>query len=411
MSTAALPKRNDPCPCGSGKRFKHCHGSLASDSRLESALGQRARGDLTGALASLDRTLEETPGQPHALNIRGLVRQDLMDLEGAEDDFRAAIARNRDFAEAHFNLGILMLVMGRYAEGWREYGWRTRAPGYADYANYPFGMPRWNGEPLAGKRILVHGEQGFGDTIQCARFLGPLAREAAAVDVFCQPALVSLMQRMPGVGQAQGNLADRPTHDFHAPIIDIAAHYLATVDAPHWFGPYVRPLEQRLSRWAPELARKGRPLVGFVWKGSALQSNDRLRSLTPESAIALSAGAKNATFVNLQFGEAPPPGAAWIDAGSRLRDWDDTVAVLAHLDLVIAVDTAVAHVAGAMAKPVWVVRPFYPDWRWGASGEDTRWYPSMKVLRQHAPGDWSGVLADVAARLAAQNSSSATSGR
>jgi hypothetical protein len=401
VNSAVAPRRNDPCPCGSGKRYKNCHGSLSWDPRLEKVLERQAAGDLPGALVVLDGILAETPNHPRALNIQGVVRHELMDLPGAEESLRKAIALSPDFADAHMNLGLVLLILGRYAEAWPEYEWRTRRAGYKDYANFDFGMPRWKGEPLTGKAILVHGEQGLGDTIQCARFLAPLAKEASAVDVFCHPPLVDLMQRMRGVRRAYATLAERPTQDFHAPIIDIAAHYLPHFEAPHWLGPYITPLPERVARWSPEIAGARRPLVGFTWKGSALQANDSRRSLAPQVAADFTRRAANATFVNLQFGEPPPAGADWIDVGSKLRDWDDTVAVISQLDLVIAVDTAVVHIAGAMGKPVWVVRPFYPDWRWGASGESARWYPSATILNQYQPGDWSGVLDDVVRRLEA----------
>ena len=401
MNPAVAPRRNDPCPCGSGKRYKNCHGSLSWDPRLEKVIERQGAGDLPGALAVLDGILAETPGHARALNIQAVIRTELMDLRGAEESLRKAIALSADFADARMNLGFVLLMLGRYAEAWPEYEWRTKRAGYKDYANFDFGMPRWKGEPLAGKAILVHGEQGLGDTIQCARFLGPLAREAAAVDVFCHPPLVDLMQRMPGVRRAYATLAEKPTQDFHAPIIDVAAHFLPTEDAPHWLGPYITPLPERVARWAPELEGARRPRVGFTWKGSALQVNDSRRSLTPPLAADFTRRVPSATFVNLQFGEPPPPGTDWVDVGSRVRDWDDTVAVISQLDLVLAVDTAVVHVAGAMGKPVWVVRPFYPDWRWGVTGENTRWYPSAKIFNQHRLGDWSGVLDDVAARLAA----------
>jgi hypothetical protein len=403
--------RNAPCPCGSGKRFKHCHGSLERGIAVDKAIEQRHRGDLHGAKQTLDAELAAVPGEPRALNMLGVVLQELHDLEGAEKAFRDAIAASPEFADAHFNLGILLLVRGDYASGWREYEWRTQRPGYGDYANYPFGMPRWQGEPLAGKRILVHAEQGFGDTLQCARFLEPLAKMASEVEVFCQPALVPVLSRIRGVRRVWGALSERPTQDFHAPIIDIAAHFLPSAAAPHWFGAYIAPLPERAREWASFAQGKPRPHVGIAWKGSAKQVNDHFRSLTPDQARALERALPGATLVNLQAGDPPPPGAQWLDPGARLRDWDDTIALVDTLDLVLSVDTAVAHVAGAMGKPVWTLRWFSPDWRWGASGSETRWYPSMRIFWQQSPFEWGDVMNDIAREFARQNSSSATSGR
>jgi hypothetical protein len=393
VNPASPTRRNDPCPCGSGRRYKHCHGDIAYlDRELDRALEQRGAGEFRAALATIDEALAHAPDHARLANIQGVIRQELKDLDGAMESFHKAIELSPEFADAHFNLGILLLALGDYERGWAEYEWRTRRPGYADYANYPFGMPRWRGEPPAGKRILVHAEQGLGDTIQCVRFLERLAGDGAHVDLFCQPPLIQLMQRVRGVGRAWATLDERPTHDYHAPIIDVAAHYLPAISAPHWMGPYISPLPERVGEWASLLADAPRPLVGIAWKGNARHVNDRMRSLTPELALELAKMAQGVTFVNLQAGEPPPAGADWIDAGSRIRDWDDTVAIIDSLDLVVCVDTAVAHVAGAMGKPVWLLRCFSPEWRWGASGDTTRWYPSMRIFWQDLPGDWSRVL-------------------
>ena len=401
MNLASSLRRNDPCPCGSGRRYKHCHGDPAYlDRELDRALEQRAAGELHAALATLDEALVRAPDHARLVNIQGVIRQELRDLDGAMQSFRRAIDLSPDFADAHFNLGILLLALGDYEHGWIEYEWRTRRPGYADYANYPFGMPRWRGEPLAGRKVLVHAEQGLGDTIQCARFLERLADDGAQVDLFCQASLMPLMQRVAGVERAWATLDERPTHDFHAPIIDVAAHYLPTIEAAHWMGPYISALPERVSEWASFFADARRPLVGIAWKGNAKQVNDRMRSLTPELALELSDLAQGVTFVNLQPGEPPPAGAKWIDAGSRIRDWDGTLAIIDSLNLVVSVDTAVAHAAGAMGKPVWLLRWFSPDWRWGASGETTRWYPSMRIFWQDGPGDWSRVLNRAGSELA-----------
>ena len=402
MATSTqAPTRNGPCPCGSGKRYKHCHGALALDPRLERAQALRLTGDFPGTLRLLDAALAETPDSPALLNAQGFARQELRELEGAERSYRRAIALSPDYAHAHFNLGLLLLARERYEEGWAEYAWRTRRPDYNDWAAFPFGMPRWNGEPLAGKRILLHAEQGLGDTLQCARYIEPLAREAAEVDVFCHPPIVSMMQRMRGVGRALGALHERPTHDYHAPLLDVAAHFLPSSSAPRWMGRYLSPLPERVEAWAGEFARRREPWIGFAWKGNPQHVNDWMRSLTPALAVEFTQRARGVRWVNLQFGERPPAGADWIDYGARLADWEDTLAILHHLDLVIAVDTSVAHAAGAMERPVWLLRHFAPEWRWGEGTGKTPWYPTMELFAQPAPGDWKGLLESVASRLAA----------
>ncbi len=390
---ATAPRRLEPCPCGSGRRYKDCHGSLRAAALPEGyAAGLRLRNEdrLEEALAVLDEKIAAAPRGVAMLNLRALVRQDLHDVAGALSDFEAAIAIDPFFVDAHFNRGQALLMQGDYARGWPEYEWRTRVPGYADYANYSFGMPRWKGEDLAGRSILVHAEQGQGDTIQFARFIAPFARAGASIDVFCHPPLAGVMSRVPGVRAAMSQLAERPTHDFHAPIIDLGIARLPDASALHWFGPYIEALPPRIERFAPLFAASRRPLVGIAWKGSPRNAIDRTRSLTREVAAELATG--DATYVNLQLGE-PALSPAMIDAAGQVSDWDDTAAIVAQLDAVIAVDTALAHFAGAMGKPVSLLLRYAGDWRYGQHGESTPWYPSMTLLRQSRRGDWSDVIA------------------
>lgn len=397
-SISPPPRRLDPCPCGSGKRYRDCHGSLAAsapppDPDFTAAVALRAAGDVDAALAQVERKLRETPADATFLNLKGLLLQDRLELPGAIAAFDAAIAAVPAFPEAHYNLALALLLAGDYARGWDEYEWRTRVPGYGDYSNYPFGIPRWKGEPLAGRSLLVHAEQGHGDTIQFARFLAPLAAHGATIDVFCHPPLVELMARMPGVHRAFDTLDERPAQDFHAPIVDAAAAQLPSRDAPHWFGPYVTPDAEATAALGAQLAGARRPLIGISWKGSPRHANDRIRSLSREQATRLVRG--DATFVNLQLAEAPLS-PAMLQLGPATSDWAGTAALLGHLDLVVTVDTAIGHLAGAMGKPVFDLLSFSPDWRWGVSGEATPWYPSMRLFRQSRRGEWDPVIDRVA---------------
>jgi hypothetical protein len=399
---AAPPRRLDPCPCGSGKRYRDCHGSLAPPAPphpdFDAATALNAAGRHGEALALLDAALARSHDN-EMQNLRGLVRVHLMDLERAVADFDAVIARDATHVFAHYNRGLVRLMRRDYPGGWADYAWRTRAPNYADYANFPFGMPRWKGEPLAGKRLLVHAEQGHGDTIQFARFLAPLAAQGAHIDVFCQPPLVSLMSRIEGVRSATGSLAERPTHDFHTSIMDAGILQLPAANAPHWRGAYVTALPEIAQRYAAALAHRPRPLIGIAWKGSALHTNDRNRSMPRELAKGLVRS--GATFVNLQLGE-PALAAEMIDPAPPLASWEDTAGLVSQLDLVVSVDTAVAHLAGAMGKPVLLLVPFSPDWRWGTGGEETPWYPDMRLLRQREPGGWRELIEAAVQRYGAR---------
>lgn len=205
---------------------------------------------------------------------------DLLDIEGARQSLARALEISPSFAEAHFNLALAHLISGDYARGWAEYEWRTRAPGYADYANFPFGMPRWRGEPLDGRSLLVHAEQGFGDTLQFARFLTRAAADGAQVDVFCQPPLAPILSRVEGVRRAVSDLIERPRNDYHAPIMDLGAYYLPEIAARHWFGTYVHALPERVELWRPRIEPLPPPRVGLVWQGSAKNVGGYKRSMT-----------------------------------------------------------------------------------------------------------------------------------
>ena len=358
------PRRLDPCPCGSGRRYKDCHGSLQNPNAQE----------------------------VRALNLEGLEHQGRLEIDAAIACFRKAIELAPSTPESHLNLALVLLLSGNEAEGWRELEWRTRVPGYGDYANFSFGMPRWRGEPLAGKRLLVHAEQGQGDTIQFARYLGPLAKSGVEIDLFCHPPLVSFMSRIAGVRSATTSLVERPTHDYHAPLLDIAAHFVTDPKTPRWPGPYVAPLDERVDRWRRELEGRPRPWIGIAWKGSPRHANDRNRSLPTAQAATLVEGV-DATFMSLQVEpheSLDRPNV--IDLAPRLADWDDTAGVFGLLDVLVTVDTAAAHVAGAMELPTWLLLPFSPDWRWGLSDERTAWYPSLRLFRQAGPGEWRPVL-------------------
>jgi hypothetical protein len=390
------PRRLDPCPCGSGRRYKDCHGALSFESALARVLDERSQGNRAAARQALQPLLDATPPLASAWNTDGLLRMDEGDHEGAKRSFRRAVELAPELAAAHVNLGTMLLLEGDYAAGWSEYAWRTRVPNYADYANYPFGIPRWQGEPLTGRSILIHGEQGFGDTLQFARFIARLAGDGATVDVFCQPPLVRLLGTIRGVRRATGELAERPTQDFHAPIMDLGSHYLRSAQAPRWDGPYVAAAPDFPSPHVASLDAIAPPRLGYVWKGSAKHSGDQYRSLTRSQAELLTAGSRG---VDLQFDTAEPLSPT-LHKLAQPADWAETAALVSRLDLLVTVDTAIAHLAGAMGKEVWVLLPFAPDWRWGESGDATPWYPSMRLFRQPAIDDWESVIRAVRQALA-----------
>ncbi len=306
-----------------------------------------------------------------------------------------AIALRPDFASAHWNQGVALLLGGDMAAGWEKYEWRKRR--FPDSFGSAPG-PQWDGGALNGRTILVLAEQGFGDTIQFARYLPLLARRGARVMVECAASLVPLLAAMPGVAQACA-VGRRPAYDVWVDQMSLPRLFGTTIDTVPCPAAYLQADAGRLAHWGGVLPAGLR--VGLAWSGNPLHSNDARRSM-PAEALAPIVAAGGGSLVSLQVGSrsgevAMLPGVT--DLGSALTDWRETAAVVAALDLVITVDTAVAHLAGALGIPVWVMLPHAPDWRWMLGRADSPWYACMRLFRQQRPGDWTGLAAEVAGAL------------
>lgn len=291
--------------------------------------------------------------------------------------------------EAHWNLASALLLAGEMPRGLREYEWRKRHPAYrADFSPLP--GPYWAGGDPTGKVILVRAEQGFGDTILFARYLPSVAERGGTPVLQCDPKLVPLLSGMPGVVV----LPRSARVEGYDAWIDMMSLPLAIGGVPFAAG-YLRPGPRR------DDAKGFR--VGIAWAGNSAQANDRQRSI-PAAALAPLLAASGVSFVNLQVG----PNAAESglpDLSAQLTDFAETAALIASLDLVISVDTAVAHLAGALGAPVWVLLAHVPDWRWQLHRNDSPWYSSARLFRQGAPGDWGGVISQVVEALAQKRSS------
>ncbi len=306
-----------------------------------------------------------------------------------------AIALQPDFAAAHWNQGVALLLGGDLAAGWEKYEWRKRR--FPDSFGSAAG-PQWDGEPLDGRTILVLAEQGFGDTIQFARYLPPLAQRGARVVVECAPSLVPLLAAMPGVAQACVR-DERPAYDLWVDQMSLPRLFETTLAAMPNPDAYLRADADRLAHWHGVLRAGLR--VGLVWAGNPLHSNDARRSM-PVAALAPIVAAGRGSLVSLQAGARGEDVAALpevLDYADALTDWRETAAAIAALDLVVTVDTAVAHLAGALGTPVWVMLPHAPDWRWMLDRTDSPWYSCMRLFRQDKPGDWDGVAVRVAGAL------------
>jgi Flp pilus assembly protein TadD len=354
---------------------------------------------LVEAEALLLRAAAPADAPPQALaNLANLrVAQNRVDEAIALSD--RALAAGLDAPEVHFSRAMTLLVAGRMAEGFAEYEHRFGTRLYAGMARQGPGLP-WQGEPLEGGRILLWPEQGLGDTLQFARYARLLAARGAQVIIEAQPPLVRLLAAsLPARVVAPGTAVEA---DFHCPMLSLP-HRLGTVPPqPQWDGAYLQAPPDGAA--AAALAALPRPRVGLVWAGNPSHLNDANRSL-PFEALAPLLAVPDVHFCALQFGPAAADASrraaatAWTDLAPLIADFADTAAALASLDLLVTVDTSVAHLAGALGLPAWVMLPFSPDWRWQLEREDTPWYPSLRLLRQRTPRDWAPVVRDAATRL------------
>jgi hypothetical protein len=343
------------------------------------------------------------PNHTAALSSRGVALQALNRHAEAIASFDRALALAPDYADAHFNRSLARLAIGDYRAGQLEYEWRWKRTGAAPLR---LNRPLWLGEtPLAGKTILLHAEQGLGDTIQFVRYVPRLAAAGAKVVLEVHPELKAPLSRVPGAAAVIGRGEPRPAFDLHCPLGSLPLACKTEPASVPADIPYLAAEPARVERWRERLAALDPPRIAIVWAGNAAHANDRNRSL-PFAKLAPLWANSRARFVGLQrdlrAGDAPLlQGAPVLHLGSELADFDDTAAVLAGCDLLIAVDTAVAHLAGALGRPLWVLLPFSADWRWTKDSDRSPWYPSARLYREARPGGWDDVIARVARDLAA----------
>lgn len=352
------------------------------------------------AIAAFDRALAGAPQHVKAHNNRGRALQALNRHAEALASFDKAIAVDKDYADAHFNRSHALLTLGDLRKGFAAYEWRWKRSGM-EGAQRKLGRPLWLGEyPLGGKTILLHAEQGLGDTIQFARYAPILAKAGAKVVLEVQPELKALLSGLEGVQACVARGETLPAFDVHCPLLSLPLAMktdLQSVPAPI---PYLKADADRIERWKPRLEALPGKRVAIAWAGHARHVNDRNRSLALEQLAALFTR-DGVSFVSIQ--RELRDGDADILAryrnvshvGDALTDMADTAAIVALTDLTLAVDTSVVHLSGALGRPVWIMLPFVPDWRWGLGQETSPWYPQARLFRQPALGDWAQVVAAV----------------
>ena len=372
---------------------------FAADAHANLGALEQRRGRSEAALRRYAAAVALAPADPRVWSNLGSARYWAGRLDLAGRAFERALALAPGFADGRFHRGLLRLLLGDYVGGFADYEERRKRR--SGIVRLRRAIPGWAGEDPAGKRLLVWGEQGLGDTIHFARFVPLLTARGAEVTLAAPRRLVSLLRTLGGVERVQSFEEPLPAVDLQAPLMSL----------PHLLGlgaAAAAPLAPYLASPPASAAfvTDGRPLVGLAWAGSPTNESDAWRSLALERLSPLLA-LKGLRFVSLQVGpRAADVAAAGLEGRLETRedlgDFADTAAVVAGLDLVVTVDTALAHLAGAMGKEAWVMLSHVPDWRWGMKGETTPWYPSLRLFRQESPGDWDGVVRRIARALAAR---------
>ncbi|MDX1486215.1 MAG: tetratricopeptide repeat protein [Alphaproteobacteria bacterium] len=336
-------------------------------------------------------------GEAEDHNILGILLKELSCVDEAISCYRRAIALNPDNVEAQHNLGHALLLAGQYEEGWKWYEKRFLSKGYTTRKR-EFGQPLWTGEPLDGKTILLQTEQGFGDSIQFIRFATTVSEQYdGTIIVECQPKLKSLFSAVRGINTVVAEGEKIPDFDVQAPLMSVPYILGTTLQTIPEEIPYITA--ENLPK-PIQIQEKSSFKIGFLWAGSTMNKKGMVRTVEAAHFERL-IGFRGTKFYSLQYGDTAKELRtseafnAVEDLSPYLSGFAETAAVLDQLDLIITIDTYLAHLAGAMGKPTWVLLPYSPDWRWLLDRTDSPWYPSLRLFRQPTAGDWDAVFCDV----------------
>jgi tetratricopeptide (TPR) repeat protein len=370
-------------------------------SNLGNALSDK--GDLDEAMAEYRLALRLRPRYPDALSNTSSLLIECGEYNESEQLLRQAIEYEPNFADAHWNLALLLLLKGDFAQGLPEYEWRWRVRFMPPLPS--LGKPQWKGEDLSGKTLLLYVEQGYGDAMQFIRYAPMLAARGANIFLKSPAELRRLLATVEGIDRIFLPSESTPPFDFHCPLLSLPLGFktnLSSIPVPPM--PYLHPDQSDVEKWCNRLSSEKRRRIGLAWAGDPRHKRDAARTILLCNFAPL-AELTNAAFYSLQKGEGakhlPPAGVTINDFTSELNDFADTAAFIANLDLVITVDTSVAHVAGAVGKPVWLLVQHSPDWRWLLDRDDSPWYPTMRLFRQKKYGDWTEVIRRVTDQLKA----------
>ncbi|MEI7775674.1 MAG: tetratricopeptide repeat-containing glycosyltransferase family protein, partial [Verrucomicrobiota bacterium] len=369
------------------------------------AVAWRSSNEIQMAIKACERALKIQPRDPANWTNLGVLYQEQNNIEEALFAYRKAISIDDGFHLAHVNEGIALLLKGDMLDGWAKYEYRWRTPEIQNQRQMK--IPLWRGtEPLSGKTILLHADQGFGDTIQCLRFVPLLAKMGAIVHLEVNSVLVDIARQVQGLTSAVSLGEAGQSFDFQCPFLSLPRAFISSLESIPRDVPYLQPSLKAFHEWKSFEACPGKLRVALVWRGNPKHENDKNRSFSLEAFKPLLALEK-CEFINLQWGLNADEEILFSkvphfrNVMPAISTFDDTAAVMGHVDLVITVDSAVAHLAGALGKRVWVLLPFAPDWRWLLNRIDSPWYPTARLFRQPRPGDWGSVVQEVVVNITA----------
>ncbi|HVT87531.1 MAG TPA: tetratricopeptide repeat-containing glycosyltransferase family protein [Tepidisphaeraceae bacterium] len=375
--------------------FAEAHNNLGDALRKQRRLSE--------AISHLDNAVRLRPDFADAHNNLGVALRDAGQFEQAIASYQRSIALRPDWPSPHHNLALARLLLGDLETGWPEYEWRLRVPGLAGSHRKVDGR-RWNGECLDGKTLYIHCEQGLGDTIQFVRYLPLVAERGAKIVLRSQPEWVRLLEQLPCISRIISDSDAEPAFDVHCPLLSLPLIFETRIDTIPSGIPYVKAGEESSSRWRKRTSGLVHQKIGLVWTGREGHYDDQNRSMKFDQFKPI-LQLPDLHFFSLQKGYAKPQGetTSIIDWTDDLNDFADTAGLIQNLDLVITVDTAVAHLAGAMDKPVFVLLPFVPDWRWLLGRNDSPWYPTMRLFRQPVHYDWETPIRQIVASIDSAN--------
>ncbi|MFN4066815.1 MAG: tetratricopeptide repeat protein [Thermosynechococcus sp.] len=373
---------------------------LLRDNKHQQALLQLGQiclteGDFSGAIGYYQRCLSLDPLNATAQAGLATALLETGDPQAALDHFRQAVALNPQDADGHLNLALVLLLLGHFQEGWQEYEWRWQQP-TGGLRSYP--QPRWQGQSLKGKTLFVYSEQGLGDCIQFVRLLPLMARHAQRVIFAAYPPLVRLCQTLPGI-EVISSEEPPPPFDYHTPLLSLPRYLGIDQDRFPKFKPYF-PLPARPPHRIFDVSK---PRIGLVW-ASHSQTRTTAQRSCPLAYLLPLLQEFEVQWYSLQKARSPQEAeqlqeVGVIDCQPYMGDFLDTALLIRQLDAVVTIDTAVAHLAGALGKPLWILLPFVADWRWHWRGARSPWYPSAQLIRQPQQGDWQGAIAQLRTAL------------